>query len=260
MSSPATEPATGRRLNFDGRVPAPSFVSVETTMYCNLQCSMCIQFQDGTTVSGPHMELPLFEQVAAAVFPYARRFQPSVSGEPLMSKGLDRMLQRAAEYGVLVDYYTNATLLNDRLVELILPTLGKATISFDGARKTTFEAIRAGADFGRVVTNVKRLLQARQRLPVERWPIIGLACVLMERNVRELGELVELAHELGVDWHGTSHVFPATEEMKQQSLARYVELAIEGAEAPFFVWCNSKSFCEPFKTLPNNFIKLNKYR
>ena len=70
------------------------------------------------------MEPESFEKVARALFPVVDRFQLTVSGEPLMSKGLGRMLQLAEEYGVRTEYYTNGTLLNDRMIAMILPTLG----------------------------------------------------------------------------------------------------------------------------------------
>ena len=60
-------------------------------------------------------------------------FQPSVSGEPLMSKGLDRVLAEAERMAVRAEYYTNATLLGPRVIERILPTAGRINISFDGA-------------------------------------------------------------------------------------------------------------------------------
>ena len=63
-----------------------------------------------------------------------------------MSKGLGRMVELAEEYGVRTEYYTNGTLLNDRMISMILPTLGQICISFDGASKETFEYLRAGSD------------------------------------------------------------------------------------------------------------------
>jgi MoaA/NifB/PqqE/SkfB family radical SAM enzyme len=211
---------------FDGRVPFPAFASIETTMYCNLQCPMCIQFLNGTTVSGPHMELEAFEAVAKAVFPFVDRFQPSVSGEPLMSRGLERMLEVARQHEVRVEYFTNGTLLNDRMVALVLPTLDSMSISFDGATKATFEQQRAGARYETVLANVRRVVQAVRALGPGR-PPIGFAVTLMEGNVRELPALVELAHELGADFVGTTHVMPVTEAIRQQSLARHPELARE---------------------------------
>ena len=129
---------------FDGRVPFPQFASIETTMKCNLQCPMCLPYLEGSTVLGSHMDPDDFEQIGSALFPYVDRFQLTVSGEPLMSKGLGRMLDLAAEYGVRAEYYTNGTLLNDRMIALILPTLGEICVSFDGATKETFEYLRAG--------------------------------------------------------------------------------------------------------------------
>src|SRR5687767_13906448 len=91
---------------FDGRVPYPEFASIETTMKCNLQCPMCLPYLEGSTVLGKHMEVEDFEPIARALFPYVDWFQLTVSGEPLMSKGLDRMLALAGEYGVRTEYYT----------------------------------------------------------------------------------------------------------------------------------------------------------
>jgi MoaA/NifB/PqqE/SkfB family radical SAM enzyme len=42
-------------VTFDGRVPYPSFASIETTAKCNLQCPMCLPYLAGSTVLGPHM-------------------------------------------------------------------------------------------------------------------------------------------------------------------------------------------------------------
>jgi MoaA/NifB/PqqE/SkfB family radical SAM enzyme len=212
---------------FDGRVPFPEFASIETTMKCNLQCPMCLPYLEGTTVLGSHMELDDFEHVAKALFPYVDRFQLTVSGEPLMSKGLGRMLQLAEEYGVRAEYYTNGTLLNDRMIALILPTLGEICVSFDGATKETFEVLRAGATFEHVVRNVERLAAALRKIPKERRPIAGFAVTVMEKNVRELPAIVELAHRLELDFVTIAHVFPVVADMQRQSLAHHAALANE---------------------------------
>jgi radical SAM protein with 4Fe4S-binding SPASM domain len=211
---------------FDGRVPPPKFVNVETTRFCNLRCRMCVQFQDGTTVSGPHMGIEEFERVAGSVFPYVDRWQPSVSGEPLMSKDFLRMIAMAERFGVKAEIYTNGTLLNEAMVARLAPNLAAVTISFDGATKATFEDIREGAEFEQVLAGIRRLIDTcRRTLPADLQPQVGLACTVMERNVREVPQLVRLIAELGGDFLKVNHVFPVTEEMRQQSLARHPELA-----------------------------------
>lgn len=218
---------------FDGRTDPPDFVSVETTRYCNLRCRMCVQFHDGTTVSGPHMPMEEFQRVVEQVFPYVSRWQPSVSGEPLMSQGFDEMLLLAEQFGAKAEVYSNATLLSDKRMRLLAANLATLTVSFDGATASTFEAVREGADFTEVCKNIKGIIAyARSLLPADKQPRFGLNFVMMEKNIRELPALVRLAaEELGVDFVACAHVFPITEEMKQQSLSRHRELAIAQIDA-----------------------------
>lgn len=219
-------PSFHRDQPFDGRVPPPDFANIETTRFCNLRCRMCIQFQDGTTVAGPHMELAEFERIAASLFPYVTRWQPSVSGEPTMSHGFEAMLALAERFGVKAEMFSNGTLLSPKMIERLAPNLGALSISFDGATAETFEDIREGADFERVVGNIKNLVaHCRAHLPPDLQPFLSLNCTLMERNIRELPRLVRFASDLGLDQLSCYHVFPVTDEMRRQSLVHHPELA-----------------------------------
>ena len=217
----------GKRPEFDGILPPPDFVSVETTRYCNLRCRMCLQFLDGTTVTGPHMEWDMFERVAHELFPRVTRFQPSVSGEPTMSRGFMRMLELAARYGARLEICTNGTLLNERMRRLLIPQAGAVLFSFDGADKRTFESIREGADFDLVCRNIRAFCQESKERMGENRAVTGLACVLMRANIECLPDLVRLAKDLGVDFLACSHLHPVNDEMKKQSLVHARELAIE---------------------------------
>lgn len=224
---------TPTRLPFDGRVPPPDFVNIETTKYCNLRCEMCHQFQDGTVITGPHLEMDRFNAWADATLPFAHRMQPSVTGEPLMSKGLPRMLEKVAEYGVRLDIVTNATLLNARMRAQLLPVLGRITISFDAAHERAFETVRAGAKFETVVANVRALCDEVRALPPAERPIVLLACVLMRCNIDELPDLVDLAADLGVHGLALSHMHPPTEDMKRESLVHDVPRAVRALDHAF---------------------------
>jgi MoaA/NifB/PqqE/SkfB family radical SAM enzyme len=226
------DPRTTSIPAFDGRVPPPDFVSIETTKFCNLRCRMCVQFNDGTTVAGPHMPIEEFERIAQQVFPFVERWQPSVSGEPMMSQQFDRMIGLAEAFGVKAEVFTNGTMLSDGRIALLAPNLGALTVSFDGATKDTFEFIREGAAFEEVKARLRQLIQyCRTHLRAAEQPQFGLNCTLMERNVRELPDLVRLAAtELGVDFLSCYHVFPVTAEMRQQSLVHHREVALASIE------------------------------
>lgn len=110
--------ATAQNIS-DGRVPPPEIANFETTRYCDLRCPMCIQYNVGTMVTGPHMDLDLFHSIAEEIFPFVKRWQPSVSGEPTMSKSFYKMLAMAQKYGIKLDMVTNATLLNEKMIDAL---------------------------------------------------------------------------------------------------------------------------------------------
>lgn len=224
-SMPISSDPLGRAVPFDGRLQPPRFASIETTMYCNLTCHFCALYENGTTVKGPHMSREAFEAVSDKLFPHIHVLQPSVAGEPLMSKSLDRVLEKAARMGIRVEYFTNATLMTPRRIELMLETAGRIFISFDSARKETYERLRRGAKFDQVVSNLRNLMTAVRALPDEHRPVVGFALVLMSHNVTDLKLLIDLAVELGLDCVAGTHVIPNVKKVQEESLVHQVDRA-----------------------------------
>ena len=210
---------------FDGRVPPPDRVTIETTRYCNLTCRMCLPFLEGITVTGPHVELEKFRGYAEQLFPFVSRFQPSVSGEPLMSKGFPEMIRLARRFGVMLEVVTNATLLNARMQDLLLGCTCRVIFSFDGADKETFEHIRRDAVFEEVVANIRSFAEKASKLPAEQRPLLGFNVTIMRRNIRQLPAIVRLAKELGLEFVTANHVFPASAEIRAESLVHDQDLA-----------------------------------
>jgi len=220
---------------FDGRLPPPDAAAVETTRYCNLRCRMCIQFLDGTTVTGPHMDMADFERVAESVFPFVKHWQPSLSGEPLVSKGFLKMLEIAHAFGVKTDIVTNGTLLTDAMIEKLVPGLGRIAFSIDGSEKEVFESIREGANFEKTMERIKNLVNAcKEHFSADECPAFGVRATIMERNIRDLPSLVDFAAtELDLDFVTAVHVFPASDDMKPQSLVHHVDLARSSIDEAF---------------------------
>ncbi len=98
----------------------------------------------------------------------------------------------------------------DRLVALGLDWLH---ISLDGASAATYEGIRSGADFERVLGNLAGLQQAKSAAgSAEPW--VRVVFVAMQRNVGELPELVRLLGDRGINElhvQGLSHHFDDTD-------------------------------------------------
>jgi radical SAM protein with 4Fe4S-binding SPASM domain len=181
--------------------PLPRFVQIEPVGQCNLRCRMCpIQFRSESAPGQPRAQMDfsvfcgLLDQ-----FPEMTELQLQGLGEPLMHPRFFDMVRYAAQRGIEVSTNSNLTMLSERRAEECVKSgLHVMHVSLDGASAQTYEAIRIRARFDRVLRNLRRLVQAKQRLD-SALPRLCLVAVAMRRNLDELPELVRLAHEEGVN-------------------------------------------------------------
>jgi radical SAM protein with 4Fe4S-binding SPASM domain len=104
---------------------------------------------------------------------------------------------------------TNGLLLNPDLIDKIVRFhyLTWITVSIDAATRSTYERIRVGGSFDKLIANVREINRAKQRSGSDE-PLIGLNFVLMRSNIRELPAVVRLAHELQADSVCAYHMVP----------------------------------------------------
>ena len=178
-------------------VAAPLHLHLEITTRCNLACTMC----EHSVWSDKGRDLPLadFVQRLEAAGPQLRSVDLTGIGEPLLHHDFEAMLAECARRGLRVRFNTNATLLSEQWAERIVGHgVDEVHVSFDGARKETFERLRVGGRFEKVQEGVKRLVAAR-RAAGKKMPWISIQMVLLDDTLAEVVELVELAAALGAD-------------------------------------------------------------
>lgn len=207
----------------------PQYLTIMNTYKCDLECPMCFkQLDDVFNMSLPDMEWIIFEKVAHEVFPHLRTINLSVSGEPLVSKNIFKELELMRRYRVKTDITTNGMPLARRgLLDALLPACHALTVSFDGATKKTFEYVRRGADFDMVVRNLRLFNEMRQKLPPEERPPFRMNHIYQYSNAKELVQLVELAHSLGVDFLNVEHVYVHREHQESTTMLNHRRLANE---------------------------------
>ena len=188
--------------------PLPRYVQIEPVGQCNLRCRMCpIQFRDEGRPGQPRafMEFDDFCRLVDQ-FPDMEELQLQGLGEPLLHPRFFDMVRYAAGRGVRVSTNTNMTVLNaPRAEECVRSGLHTLHISLDGATAGTYQAIRVRARFERVLRNLRHLVQAKARLGSE-LPHLRLVAVIMRDNLEELPELVQLAHDEGIDTVFVQHL------------------------------------------------------
>lgn len=201
VSRPPPMPTAEARSRLErAPLPWPSWVNVENTLRCNLDCGWCAQALSGSTRSGVDMPLALFERVVNEVLPRLSRLSFSVAGEPTIAPLFLDFLDRVNTLDLATELVTNATALHrPGLLERLLPRLSVLLASIDGARPATVERLRAGARYARIIENLERFAAARAARPATSRPEFRLAVTLSSANIDELPEVVELASRLGAD-------------------------------------------------------------
>ncbi len=180
--------------------PLPTFVQIEPVGQCNLSCVMCpVNLRTDRPADGSPSFMT-FEQFVAVLdgFPDVKTLHLQGLGEPMMHPRFFDMVHHAACKGIAVSCNSNLTLVGEALAERCVTSgLQELHVSLDGARAETYESIRIGGRFSRVISNISRVQKARRRHMSDR-PELILTAVVMRRNLLELTDLVRLAHDLSI--------------------------------------------------------------
>jgi len=128
-------------------------------------------------------------------FPYLQKVSLVGAGEPLLNPELFDIIQYAKTKKLTVGFATNATLLTEATSRNIVSSgLDWLNISLDGASKEIYEKIRKGANFERVIRNIKKLIEIKE----DKKPDVSVWFLALSGNISELPRLVQLVEELGL--------------------------------------------------------------
>ena len=165
----------------------PPWLEVEFTNACNLRCFMC--YQSNHDITYAQMSDETLGQVIN-ILPFVKTILIAGLGEQLLYQKLGLFLKNAKHCLCDVQMFTNGHLIHKNLD--IFKYISKLTISFDGATKEDFETQRYGANFNKVISNIKLLRKTYPGLK------ITLGCVVSKLNVHHLEQVVNIAANLGV--------------------------------------------------------------
>ena len=174
----------------------PVCLYLETTNRCNLLCTTCPRTFEALE---PPADLgwELFTRIVDQ-FPRIARVVLHGVGEPMMVPALPRMIRYLKNRGTYVLFNTNGTLLTRRKgQELIDSGLDELRVSLDAAEPAAFKLVRGRDMFGRIVRNV-RAFRAMQREQMVERPRVSLWLTGLKETVAQLGEFVQLAHDIDV--------------------------------------------------------------
>jgi MoaA/NifB/PqqE/SkfB family radical SAM enzyme len=174
----------------------PVCLYLETTNRCNLLCTTCPRTFEALEPPGD-MSWGLFTQIVDQ-FPNIARVVLHGVGEPMMTRGLPRMIRYLKDRGTYVLFNTNGTLLSAKKGrELIDSGLDELRVSLDAAEPDAFNLVRGRDMFDRIVRNV-RAFRAMQRERDAETPRVSLWLTGLKETVDQLCDFVRLAHDIDV--------------------------------------------------------------
>lgn len=177
----------------------PMMLQLEMTNHCNIKCVQCPRVEDPRYLEHHKgfegtMSLETFKKLEP-ILPQVSRCLVFGFGEPLMNPHLLTILETLKDHHINVSFNTNALTMSDKFSRFFVDRgVDNITFSMDGATAETYDMIRVGSKFDRVVGNIKHLVELRGK---KKKPYITIAVVLMSPNVHEAAKFVELTRELG---------------------------------------------------------------
>lgn len=178
----------------------PSAMEFELSNVCNLECEMC-RGDFSSLIRAKREKLPPIVCAYDAKFvdqleefiPYLEEVK-FYGGEPFLIDIYYDIWERIMKINpnVRISVQTNATVLNNRVKNILEHTNLHINISLDSLNKTTYESIRKNAHFERVMENVKYFHSYCK----SKNTFIGISVCAIRSNWRELPAFVQYCNEL----------------------------------------------------------------
>lgn len=173
----------------------PVHIQLEPTTACNLACITCPH--EDYIKRAKHLTLDEFIRVFDQIKP--EKITLSGFGEPFSNPRLPDMVRYAKDRGASVNTTSNMTLINDKLAERIVECgLDLIKVSIDAARAETYKTIRGEDCHQKIVDGIRMITAIKKRKNINH-PSIRFNFVVQGANFREMADLVDLAHEIGVE-------------------------------------------------------------
>jgi hypothetical protein len=178
----------------------PPCLQIEPTSICNFRCVFCFQ-TDPLLTQRKHghagqMSLDLFKQIVDQIEGHIEFVTMASRGEPLMTKGIEEMLAYASGKFLGLKMNTNATFLDEKKAHAILQAEPNTLVfSADAADAATYAQLRVNGDFDRVMGNIRRFKEIKERDYPESRLITRVSGVAFDRQRQDHQKIEEFWHE-----------------------------------------------------------------
>lgn len=191
-------------LKLERSLGLPSNLHIEPTANCNYRCVKCARLSESYRDDGPdqsqkNLSLARFQRIMDDIGDILMTLRLWHFGEPLLNEDLPEMIRYAKRKKIFVVVSSNLSLLTEKTaVDLVDAGLDYLIVSFDSPDRRTYEQLHGEDAFDSVLKNIDLLVQTK-RVKNSKLPLIELQLVIMKDNEKEIGRMVSMGEQLGVD-------------------------------------------------------------
>jgi MoaA/NifB/PqqE/SkfB family radical SAM enzyme len=200
----------------------PKNISIEPINACNLQCEFCSSPPKLLHRSQKSLSFSEFKKIIDDIKDVTHYLWLFLAGEPFLNLDFPKMVAYTSKNHLHTTTSSNIQPLNkEKAREIVEAGLDCLIVSFDGATKETYEQMRLGGDFKKLVRNINFILQEKKRQKKLK-PEIHLQFLVSKINFHEKEKFVRLARGLDVKYCFKTFAVPSWiyQKEKCQTLAQ----------------------------------------
>lgn len=196
--------------------PYPAYIEIEVTTKCNLRCIMC----EHTYWNEANRDMT-FEEFRGIVdqFPGLKWIGLTGIGESFLNKDFMEMLRYVKAKNIIVELYDTFYFIDEKVAEALIDLqVDNIFASIDAATKETYEKIRVGSNFERVINNVQNLFQLKMKKKAS-YPKIAFHYIVNKHNIHEVSQYFDLVHSIAqgertkIQFTRLLHEFPEVNDL-----------------------------------------------
>lgn len=183
----------------------PRFIEIEVSTRCNLRCVMC----EHTYWQEKNQDMT-FARLKSIVkqFPHLKWIGLTGIGESFLNPEFMKMVEYVKGKNLYLELYDNFFLLNERYAaNLIRDGVDRMIVSLEAVNPETYQKIRVGSDFNRVIENIKNLKKLKKRMHAY-YPEIVFHYIISKVNIKEVIPYIRMVKKIMGD-ENTSILFTA---------------------------------------------------
>lgn len=176
------------------RLPFPPIEAIlEPTKLCNLKCDRCRRLEGGSVAQIQGMGIHFTPEQFRETLDKLRRITKANwigDGEPLLNPDWNKLIEISAKKGISTRFSTNGTLVTKEDVDFWKRhKVVEVQVSLDTSTPETYEMMRPGAKFDRVIESCKLISKAGIKLQ--------LSNILFAESIDDMAHYVDLCIEVG---------------------------------------------------------------